>query len=122
MDNFKNMRAETEIKLKNSLEVEEKLEKRTKKLEGKEEEHKMTLAKAHLVFEDYKKALNVLKEVLPKKEREAMLSKQKVQKAEQSLMELRKKLEDLDKDYDVHTKQLEVLLTLEKNLRKELEE
>ena len=33
----------------------------------KEEEHKISMAKAHLVFEDYKKAFNVLKVQLPQK-------------------------------------------------------
>jgi hypothetical protein len=47
--------------------VEAKLAARLKKIEAKEEDHKILLAKAHLVFEDYKKALNFLKDVLPKK-------------------------------------------------------
>jgi hypothetical protein len=53
------------------------------------------LAKAHLIFEDYKKAFNVLKDVLPKKEKDALLAKDKVKKSTASLEEQRKKLTDM---------------------------
>lgn len=67
MNSFKNMRQETEIKLKNAKELDEKLSTKLGKLAGKEDEHKISLAKAHLVFEDYKKAFNTLKVSLPQK-------------------------------------------------------
>lgn len=67
MNSFKNMRQETEIKLKNAKELDEKLSTKLSKLAGKEDEHKISLAKAHLVFEDYKKAFNTLKVSLPQK-------------------------------------------------------
>ena len=35
----------------------------------------MSLARAHLVFEEYKKAFNVLKDSLPRKEKEALLAR-----------------------------------------------
>ena len=74
MSNFKNMGKETEEKLQKSKEATEKIKYRTTILEGKEDEHKILMAKAHLIFEDYKKALNTLKDTLPKKERDAMLA------------------------------------------------
>ena len=46
----------------------------------KEDEHKLSLAKAHLVFEDYKKAFNTLKVSLPQKEKDAYHAKDKVRK------------------------------------------
>ena len=97
MDNFKNMRGETEEKLKNAKVVEEKVDARLAKLEKKEEEHKLSLAKAHLVFEDYKKAFNVLKETLPKREREALNAKDSAKKSQQSLEEMRHKVAEMDK-------------------------
>ena len=75
MTSFKSMREETETKLKSGKELEEKVDSRLKIVNDKEEEHKLSLAKAHLIFEDYKKVFNVLKEVLPKKEKEAFLAK-----------------------------------------------
>lgn len=51
MDSFKNMREDTEGKLKKANELEEKIDKRLKKINVREEEHKISLAKAHLVFE-----------------------------------------------------------------------
>jgi hypothetical protein len=50
MSSFKSMREETEKKMKSGQELEEKLEKRLKIINDKEEEHKLSLAKAHLVF------------------------------------------------------------------------
>lgn len=96
MDSFKNMRVETEEKLKKSKETDEKITVRLQKLEKKEEEHKLSLAKAHLIFEDYKKAFNVLKDTLPKKEKDAVLAKEKVRKSKASLDELRKKIQDMN--------------------------
>lgn len=122
MDNFKNMRVETEEKLKKSKEVEEKIGLRLGKLEKKEEEHKLSLAKAHLVFEDYKKAFNVLKDTLPKKERDAILAKDKLKKSHASLDEIRKKIQDLEKEEEKEVSSLSVLLNLEKNLQKQLAE
>ena len=52
----------------------------------------MSLAKAHLVFEEYKKAFNVLKDTLPKKEREAFNATDKAKKSQQSLEEMRRKV------------------------------
>jgi hypothetical protein len=122
MDNFKNMRVETEEKLKKSHEVEEKIGLRLQKLERKEEEHKISLAKAHLVFEDYKKAFNVLKDTLPKKERDALLSKEKLRKSNGSLDDIRKKIAELEKEEEKELTSLNVLLNLEKNLQKQLAE
>ncbi len=69
MNSFKNMSAETQEKLIKAKQNAEKIQHRVNILEGKQDEHKMLMAKAHLVFEDYKKALNTLKDVLPKKQR-----------------------------------------------------
>lgn len=85
MNTFKNMREDTEEKLKKAQELDEKLSKRLGQLAVKEDEHKLSLAKAHLVFEDYKKAFNVLKVTLPQKEKEAFLAKDKVKKGVKSL-------------------------------------
>jgi chromosome segregation ATPase len=122
MGNFRNMRVETEDKLAKSREVEEKLGSKLKRIEEKEEEHKISLARAHLIFEEYKKAFNVLKETLPKKERDALLAKERVRKSNQSLDDIRKKLTDLDKEHENQVKGLEVLQNLEKQLLKQLEE
>lgn len=75
MNTFKNMREETEQKLKKAKDLDEKLDKRLGQLAVKEEEHKLSLAKAHLVFEEYKKAFNVLKVTLPQKEKDAFQGK-----------------------------------------------
>lgn len=64
------------------------------------------------MFEDYKKALNVLKEVLPKKLRDAQLETNKAKNAEDSLQELRKKLSDMDKEHAIQSGQLEMLKNL----------
>lgn len=69
MDNFKGMKAETLTKIQNAKIQEEKIALRLKKITDKEDEHKILLAKAHLVFEEYKKALNTLRTTLPKKEK-----------------------------------------------------
>lgn len=122
MDNFKNMRLETEEKLKKSREVEDKIALRLQKLERKEEEHKISLAKAHLIFEDYKKAFNVLKDTLPKKERDALLARDKVKKSNASLEDIRKKLAEMEKEEEKEVNSLNVLLNLEKNLQKQLAE
>lgn len=122
MDNFKNMRVETEEKLKKSKETDEKITLRLQKLEKKEEEHKLSLARAHLVFEDYKRAFNVLKDTLPKREKEALLAKEKVRKSKASLDELRKKIADMNAEEEKEGNSLNVLLSLEKNLQKQLAE
>lgn len=75
MNTFKSMREETEEKLKKAKELDEKLSKRLGQLAVKEEEHKLSLAKAHIVFEEYKKAFNVLKVTLPQKEKDAFQAK-----------------------------------------------
>ena len=100
MDNFKNMRVETEDKLKKSKETDEKISLRLQKLERKEEEHKLSLARAHLIFEDYKKAFNVLKDTLPKREKDALQAKEKVRKSKASLDELRKRITDMNGDLE----------------------
>lgn len=71
--------------MKSGRELDQKLEKKLKVVNDKEEEHKLSLAKAHLIFEDYKKAFNVLKVQLPAKEKEAFLAKEKVKKSVKSL-------------------------------------
>ena len=71
--------------MKSGKELEEKLDKRLKVLNDKEEEHKISLAKAHLVFEEYKKAFNTLKVTLPQKEKDAFLAKDRVIKTAKSL-------------------------------------
>ncbi len=106
MNSFKTMREETEEKLKKAKELDEKLSGRLDKLGVKEDEHKMSLAKAHLIFEDYKKAFNVLKVILPQKEKEAFSAKEKVKKGLAGLDDLKKKNDGLDKDYQTHADQL----------------
>lgn len=122
MDNFKNMRVETEDKLKKSKETDEKISLRLQKLERKEEEHKLSLARAHLIFEDYKKAFNVLKDTLPKREKDALQAKEKVRKSKASLDELRKRITDMNAEEEKEANSLNVLLSLEKNLLKQLAE
>lgn len=122
MDNFKNMRVETEDKLKKSKETDEKISLRLQKLERKEEEHKLSLARAHLIFEDYKKAFNVLKDTLPKREKDAVQAKEKVRKSKASLDELRKRITDMNAEEEKEANSLNVLLSLEKNLLKQLAE
>ena len=122
MDNFKNMRVETEDKLKKSKETDEKISLRLQKLECKEEEHKLSLARAHLIFEDYKKAFNVLKDTLPKREKDALQAKEKVRKSKASLDELRKRITDMNAEEEKEANSLNVLLSLEKNLLKQLAE
>jgi hypothetical protein len=122
MDNFKNMRIETEGKLTTAREVDGKLTGKLAVINAKEEEHKLSLARAHLVFEDYKKAFNVLKETLPKKEREALLAKEKAKKSSAALEELRRKVNELEKEGETQLGQLEVLRNLESQLFKQLEE
>ena len=72
----------------------------------------MSLAKAHLVFEQYKKAFNTLKVTIPQKEKEAFLAKDKAKKGVKSLEEIKSKNEALDKDYQTHVDQLSVLKKL----------
>lgn len=52
----------------------------------------MQLARAHLIMEDYKKAIIKINGLLDKREREALLAKQKVKKAEEGLKDMDKKL------------------------------
>lgn len=56
----------------------------------------MIMTKAHLVFEDYKKVLNTLKDTLPREERDAMISDQDIRKKKEALMDIEKKLKSLD--------------------------
>ena len=63
----------------------------------KEEEHKILLARAHLIMEDYKRAIIKINELLSKKEKEAMQSKQKVIKSEETLKDMDKNLVNQDK-------------------------
>jgi mevalonate kinase len=122
MHSFRSMREETEIKMKSGKELEEKLEKRLKVLNDTDEEYKLSLAKAHLVFEEYKKVFDVLKVTLPQKEKDAFLAKEKVKKDIKSLEEQQKKNEGLDKDTQVHNEQLEMLKKLEQQLKAQLGE
>ena len=69
MTNFKSIGSETNEKIKKAEDQQEKIGGRLKILEKKEEEHKILLAKAHLVMEDYKKAIIKINEILPKKEK-----------------------------------------------------
>ena len=101
--------------------MDEKLVKRIKVLNDKEDEHKMSLAKAHLTFEEYKKAFNVLKVVLPQKEKEAFMAKDKIKKTSKGLEDLKRKNEALDKDYQTHVDQLDVLKKLELQLHPQTE-
>ena len=78
------------------------------------------MAKAHLVMEDYKKAIVKINEILPKKEKEAQLSKEKVEKNQKALIDMEKKFIEMDKNYETQVNQLEGLKTLEENLKKEL--
>ena len=120
MDNFKSMRGQTQEKLKNAKVLEEKIDSKLSKLEKKEEQHKLSLAKAHLVFEEYKKAFNVLKDILPKKEREAFNATEKAKKSQQSLEEMRRKVAQMDKQYEKQVNSLQVLTNLEKQLQAQL--
>lgn len=69
-------------------------------------------------MEDYKKAIIKINEILPKKEKEAQLSKEKVEKNEKALVEMDKKFIEMDKNYETQVNQLEGLKTLEENLKK----
>ena len=71
-------------------------------------------------MQDYKKAIIKINEILPKKEKEALVSKEKVEKTQKALIDMDKKLVDLDKAYETQINQLEGLKTLEENLKKEL--
>lgn len=82
----------------------------------------MSLAKAHLVFEDYKKAFNVLKVQLPQKEKQAFNAKDKVKKGANSLEQMKKKNEALDKEYQTHVDQLQVLKKLQQQVQSQLAE
>lgn len=57
IENYKKLGAETKAKLEKSTADGEKIEKRLQVLEVKDEEHKLAITKAHLVIEDYKKAI-----------------------------------------------------------------
>ena len=72
-------------------------------------------------MQDYKKAIIKINEILPKKEKEALVSKGKVEKTQKALIDMDKKLVDLDKAYETQINQLEGLKTLEENLKKELD-
>lgn len=122
MSSFKSMREQTEKKMKSGQELEEKLDKRLKVLNDKEEEHKISLAKAHLVFEDYKKAFNVLKVQLPQKEKDAFLSKDKVKNGLKGLDDMKKKTQGLEKEIQSQKVQLDTLKKLELQLQKQIEE
>ena len=50
-----------------------------------------------------------------------MVSKGKVEKTQKALIDMDKKLVDLDKAYETQINQLEGLKTLEENLKKELD-
>lgn len=57
IENYKVIGAETKKKLEKSIEQEGKIAKKLGILEGKEEEHKIALTKAHLVIDQYKKVM-----------------------------------------------------------------
>ena len=120
MTNFKSIGSETTEKIAKAEEQKQKIASRLEILESKEEQHKMLLAKAHLVMEEYKRAIIKINEVLPKKEKEAHNAKEKVKKNEKALADMDKKFEELDKNYGVQVNQLQGLKTLEENLKKEL--
>ena len=57
MNNFKTMGAETKQKIEKAEGQDSKIQPRLEVLSKKEEEHKIQLARAHLMMEDYKKAI-----------------------------------------------------------------
>ena len=57
IENYKKLGAETKEKLEKSNIANEKIQKRLKVLDAKDEEHKFAITKAHLVIDDYKKAM-----------------------------------------------------------------
>lgn len=57
MNNFKTMGAETKEKIEKAEEQGKKIQPRLEILNKKEEEHKIQLARAHLIMEDYKKSI-----------------------------------------------------------------
>lgn len=61
IENYKKLGAETKTKLEKSKVDGEKIDKRLKVLDDKDEEHKMAITKAHLVIDDYKKAMFAVK-------------------------------------------------------------
>jgi hypothetical protein len=63
-----------------------------------------------------------LKDTLPKKEKDALLAKDKVRKSNASLEEIRKRVGDMDKEEEKEVNSLNVLLNLERNLQKQLAE
>lgn len=71
-------------------------------------------------MEDYKKAIMKINELLGKRERQALQAKEKVKKAEEALKDMNKKLENIDKEEQSQKGQITMLLTLEENLKKEL--
>lgn len=73
------------------------------------------------MMEDYKKAIIKINGLLEKREKEAMLAKDKVKKAEEGLKDMDKKLEAMVKEEESHKDQIKMLLTLEENLKKEIE-
>ena len=73
----------------------------------------MIMTKAHLVFEDYKKVLNTLKDSLPKEERDAMISDQDIRKKKEALMDIEKTLRSLDEAEKKENSSLNALKDLE---------
>ena len=73
------------------------------------------------MMEDYKKAIIKINGLLEKREKEAVLAKEKVKKAEEGLKDMDKKLETMVKEEESHKDQIKMLLTLEENLKKEIE-
>lgn len=57
MNNFKTMGAETKAKIEQSQEKERKILPRLEIVSKKEDEHKIQIARVHLVMEDYKKSI-----------------------------------------------------------------
>lgn len=78
------------------------------------------LTKAHLVLEDYKKAIKRINELLGKKEREALEGRERVKKADNGLVDIENKINNLDKEEETQKNQIKMLLNLEENLKKEL--
>ena len=63
-------------------------------------------------MEDYKKAIIKLNDTLPKKQKQALQSKDKVEKCHKALIDADKKIVELDKTYETQINQLEGLKTL----------
>lgn len=88
IENYKTLGDETRVKLEASKVNAVKIEERLKTLEGKVDEHNLAITKAHLVIEEYKKAMNSIHEIWDKSQKEALNIRQKLQKSDEALKNL----------------------------------